>query len=159
MEEEALIFDSDVDAEARNLENKFAEALKLLGGYVKSKIKGKGMEVLRTVMEKAEHSSAPRLTNFNHEEDQKLREQVFATIQEDVRRAFEEAKRLAEEEAEAARIASEERARKQAALNVTVDMLVRMAEVETQKLMDAQVMGPNPDRDIVMTEQVTPEKV
>jgi hypothetical protein len=159
MEEEALIFDSDVDAEARNLENKFAEAHKLLGGFVKSKIKGRGMEVLRTVMEKAEHSSAPRLTNFNHEEDQKLREQVFATIQEDVRRAFEEAKRLAEEEAEAARIASEERARKQAALNVTIDMLVRMAEVETQKLMDAQVMGPNPDRDIVMTEQVTPEQV
>jgi hypothetical protein len=59
MEEEALIFDSDVDAEARNLENKFAEALKLLGGFVKSKIKGRGMEVLRTVMEKAEHSSAP----------------------------------------------------------------------------------------------------
>jgi hypothetical protein len=56
------------------LEGKFAEALKLLRGYVKSKIKGRGMEVVRTIMEKAEHSSALRLTNYNHEEELMLQE-------------------------------------------------------------------------------------
>jgi hypothetical protein len=34
MEEEAFVFPSDVEAEARKLEEKFRESLKLLVGYV-----------------------------------------------------------------------------------------------------------------------------
>ncbi|KAK2396437.1 hypothetical protein QL285_058091 [Trifolium repens] len=41
MEEEAFIFPSDVDAAARDLEDKFVEALRLLGNYVKNKINGR----------------------------------------------------------------------------------------------------------------------
>jgi hypothetical protein len=49
----------------------------------------------------AEHAHATRLTNYNHEEDRLLSEQVFAAIQENVRQTFEEVKRIAAEEAEA----------------------------------------------------------
>jgi hypothetical protein len=72
MEEEAFVFPSDVEAEARELEKKFRESLNLLVGYVNNKFKGRCMAVLRTIMDKAEHSSAPRLTNYNHEEECKL---------------------------------------------------------------------------------------
>jgi hypothetical protein len=114
MKEEAFIFPSDVDAEARDLEEKFRETLSLLGGYVKNKIKGRGMDILNRVVDYAEHSSAPRLTSFNHEEEEErlLHEKVFAAVQEDVRRAFEEAHKIAEEEAKAIRRASEKEARK-----------------------------------------------
>jgi hypothetical protein len=53
MKEEGLIFPSDVEAEARKIEEKFIESLHLLVGYVKDNIKGRGMEVVRTVMDKA----------------------------------------------------------------------------------------------------------
>jgi uncharacterized protein YnzC (UPF0291/DUF896 family) len=102
MEEEELIFPSDVDAEILNLEGKFSESLRLLGDYVKNKIKGRGMDIVTRVVEYAEHASAPRLTNYNHEEERILQEQVLATVQENARKTFEEAKRLAEEEAEIA---------------------------------------------------------
>jgi hypothetical protein len=84
MEEEAIVFPSDVDAKARELEEKFIETLRLLGGYVKNKIKGRGLDIVTRVVKYAEHSSAPRLTNFNHEEERVLQEQVFAAIQENV---------------------------------------------------------------------------
>jgi hypothetical protein len=41
MEEEVLIFPSDVDAEIREMEAKFSESLRLLGEYVKNKIQGR----------------------------------------------------------------------------------------------------------------------
>jgi hypothetical protein len=53
MKEEAFVFPSDVDAEARKIEEKFRESLHLLAGYVKDNIKGKGMGVVRSVMDKA----------------------------------------------------------------------------------------------------------
>jgi hypothetical protein len=114
MEEEAFIFPSDVDAEIRALKPRFSDALEVLSSYLKEKIKGRGVEILSQVMDFAEHAHAPRLTNYNHEEDRLLSEQVFAAIQENVRQAFEEAKRIAAEEAEAKarRIASEEEVRK-----------------------------------------------
>jgi hypothetical protein len=46
MEEEVMVFPSDVDAEIRDLEMKFRESLRVLGGYVKSKIQGKGMSAV-----------------------------------------------------------------------------------------------------------------
>jgi hypothetical protein len=95
MEEEAFIYPSNIDAEIRALKARFGDALEVLGSYLKDKTKGRAMEVLSQVMDFAEHSNAPRLTNYNHEEDRILSEQVFAAIQEDVMQAFEEAKRIA----------------------------------------------------------------
>ncbi|KAK2435924.1 hypothetical protein QL285_020948 [Trifolium repens] len=156
MEEEAIVFPSDVDAKARELEEKFRETLRLLGGYVKNKIKGRGLDIVARVVKYVEHSSAPRLTNFNHEEERVLQEQVFAAIQENVRRAFEEAQRLAVEEAEIARRASEAEFKRQAdqeAMKVAVEMAARIAVVEAQKLAEAQEMGQDQDQDTIMIDQ------
>jgi hypothetical protein len=104
----------------------------------------------------AEHAHAPRLTNYNHEEDRRLSEQVFAAIQENVRQAFEEATRIAVEEAEAKRIASEEEIKRladQEALKVAMEMAVRFAEVELEKINEEQTMVPHQGEDIIMTEQ------
>jgi hypothetical protein len=68
MEEEILVFPSDVDAEIRDLEDKFSESLRLLGNHIKNKIQGRGMDTIRRIMTFANHSQAPRLTFFNHEE-------------------------------------------------------------------------------------------
>jgi ribosomal protein S13 len=160
IEEEAFVFYSDVDVEARILESKFAEAIKLLGGYVKSKIKGIGMEVVRTVMDKAEHTNALRITNFNHEEECKLREEMLAAVSESVRKFVEAAKRLAEEEVEYARLISEaelKKLAKQEALKILVERAVIIAEVETQKLIEAQEMGPQQGEDTIMVDQETIE--
>ena len=98
MKEAALVFPSDVDAEARRIEENFRESLHILTDYVKDNIKGKGMEVVRTVMAKADHSSALRLTNFNHVEECKRREDMRAAVTASVQRCIEAAKRIAEEE-------------------------------------------------------------
>ncbi|KAK2402789.1 hypothetical protein QL285_052278 [Trifolium repens] len=102
MEEEVLIFPSDVDAKIRELENKFSQSLRLLGGYVKRKIQGRGMNALSQIMEAAERSHAPRLTFFNHEEElQQLefqRLEFQAAVNESIRRSLEAAKRLTAEE-------------------------------------------------------------
>ncbi|WJX83009.1 hypothetical protein P8452_65703 [Trifolium repens] len=74
---------------------------------------------------------------------------MLAVVQENVRKAFEEAKRLAEEEAELARRASEaeiKRLADQEAMKILVERAVRIAEVETQKLAEAQEMGPQQER-------------
>jgi hypothetical protein len=156
MEEEAFIFPSDIDAEIRALKARIGDALEVMGSYLKEKTKGRGMEIRSQVMDFAEHAHAPRLTNYNHEEDLLLSEQVFAAIQENVRQAFEEAKRIAAEEAEAKRIASEaeiKRLADQEALKVAMEMAVRFAEVELEKINEEQSMIPHPDTDIIMTEQ------
>ncbi|WJX20248.1 hypothetical protein P8452_09824 [Trifolium repens] len=102
MEEEVLIFPSDVDAKIRELENKFSQSLRLLGDYVKRKIHGRGMNALSQIMEAAERSHAPRLTFFNHEEElQRLefqRLEFQAAVNESIRRSLEAAKRLTAEE-------------------------------------------------------------
>jgi hypothetical protein len=69
---------------------------------------------------------------------------VYATVQENVRKAFEEAKKLVEEEAEIAKRASEaeyKRLADQEAMKVAVEMAARNAVVEAQKLAEAQEMG------------------
>ncbi|WJX94611.1 hypothetical protein P8452_76014 [Trifolium repens] len=80
MEEEAFVFPSDVEAEARKLEEKFRESLKLLVGYVQNKIKGRGMEIVNRVVEYAEYSSAPKITIYNHEEERALQEEMLAVV-------------------------------------------------------------------------------
>jgi hypothetical protein len=56
MEEEVLVFPSDVDAKIRDLKDKFSESLRLLGNSIKNKIQGKGMNAVRQIMTSANHS-------------------------------------------------------------------------------------------------------
>jgi hypothetical protein len=92
MEKETLVFPSDVDAEIRDLEGKFSETLRLLGNHVKDRIKGKGMDAISHIMASANHSHAPRLTFYNHEEEHK-RLELLAAIHESTRMSSEAAER------------------------------------------------------------------
>ncbi|KAK2450187.1 hypothetical protein QL285_009317 [Trifolium repens] len=131
MEEEVLIFPSDIDAKIRELEEKFSQSLRLLGGYVKRRIEGRGMEALSQIMNAAERSHALRLTFFNHEEEcQRLA--FLAAVDESMRRSFDE---------EQARIAAEmerQRLAEQEALNLLVDRAVHIAAIETNKIFENQ---------------------
>ncbi|KAK2363239.1 hypothetical protein QL285_088241 [Trifolium repens] len=160
MEEEVLIFPSDVDAKIGKLEQKFSQSLRLLGGYVKRKIEGRGMEVLSQIMSAADRSHALRLTFFNHEEEcQRLA--FLAAVNESIRRSLEAAIRLNEEEAtyarvvvdaEQARIAAEvecQRLADQEAFKLLVDRAFRIAVVETNKINENQAAA----EDVVMHDQ------
>jgi hypothetical protein len=68
IEEEALVFPSDVDAEVRELTFKFDQTLEILSSDIKRKIQGRGMAVVVEIFSKAENTEVPRLTNYNHEE-------------------------------------------------------------------------------------------
>ncbi|KAK2416552.1 hypothetical protein QL285_038939 [Trifolium repens] len=139
------------------MEAKFSESLRLLGGYVKSKIQGRGMIAVTQIMNAADQSHAPRLTNYNHEEEHKRQELLTTAINESVKIATEAAKMLAEEEAnyvrtvfaaEQARIAAEIELKRRAdeeALKILVERAMRIAEVESQKLAEDQEMGPQQD--------------
>ncbi|KAK2370691.1 hypothetical protein QL285_083716 [Trifolium repens] len=160
MEEEVLIFPSYVDAKIRELEQKFSQSLRLLGGYVKRKIEGRGMEVLSQIMSAADRSHALRLTFFNHEEEcQRLT--FLAAVNESIRRSLEAAIRLNEEEAtyarvvvdaEQARIAAEmecQRLAEQEAFKLIVDRAVHIAVIETNKIIENQAAT----EDVVMHDQ------
>ncbi|KAK2455853.1 hypothetical protein QL285_003269 [Trifolium repens] len=142
MEEEVLIFPSDIDAKIRELEEKFSQSLRLLGGYVKRRIEGRGMEALSQIMNAAERSHALRLTFFNHEEEcQRLA--FLAAVDESMRRSFDE---------EQARIAAEmerQRLAEQEALNLLVDRDVHIAAIETNKIFENQRAA----EDTVMNDQ------
>jgi uncharacterized protein YwqG len=156
MEEEVLIFPLDVDAEIRELEAKFSESLRLLGGYVKNKIQGRGMNALNQIMDVEEQSHALRLTYYNHEEECAYQEEVLAAIRENIEQAIIDAKKHEEEEAEKARVAADAEMKRRAdeeALKVLVERATRIAEIETQKLLEAQTMGPQQGGDTIMTEQ------
>jgi hypothetical protein len=145
MEKETLVFPSDVDAEIRDMESKFSETLRLLGNHVKDWIKGKGMHAISHIMASANHSHAPRLTFYNHEEEQNKLE-LLAAIQESIKISSIAAERLVEEEAryanlvieaEQARIAAEiehKRLADQEALKLFVDRAVHIAAIETNKI-------------------------
>ncbi|KAK2446511.1 hypothetical protein QL285_017311 [Trifolium repens] len=142
MEEEVLIFPSDIDAKIRELEEKFSQSLRLLGGYVKRRIEGRGMEALSQIMNAAERSHALRLTFFNHEEEcQRLA--FLAAVDESMRRSLDE---------EQARIAAEmerQRLAEQEALNLLVDRAVHIAVIETNKIFENQGAA----EDTVMNDQ------
>jgi hypothetical protein len=140
-----LVFPLDVDAEIMELEYKFSESLRLLGGYVKNKIQGRGMNALNQIMAVEELSHAPRLTNFNHEEECAFQEELLVVIRENIEQAIIDAKKQEEEEADQARIATEAELKRlpdEEALKVLVDRAVRIAEVESQKLAENLEMGP-----------------
>ncbi|KAK2352411.1 hypothetical protein QL285_096403 [Trifolium repens] len=100
MDEEVLIFPSDVDAEIREMEYLFGQSLRVLGDHVKSKIKDRGMAAVRVVMSTAERSRAPRLTFYNHEEELERLAALDAELKKLSRSACEAAERLAREEIE-----------------------------------------------------------
>ncbi|KAK2443770.1 hypothetical protein QL285_014846 [Trifolium repens] len=161
MEKEVLVFPLDVDAEIRELEYKFSESLRLLGGYVKNKIQGRGMNALNQIMAVEELSHAPRLTNFNHEEECAFQEELLVVIRENIEQAIIDAKKQEEEEAEQARIAAEAELKRlpdEEALKVLVDRVVRIAEVESQKLAENLEMGPQQGEDTIMHDQDLDEK-
>ncbi|KAK2403237.1 hypothetical protein QL285_052693 [Trifolium repens] len=142
MEEEVLIFPSDIDAKIRELEEKFSQSLRLLGGYVKRRIEGRGMEALSQIMNAAERSHALRLTFFNHEEEcQRLA--FLAAVNESMKRSLDE---------EQAKIAAEmerQRLAKQEAFKLLVDRAVHIAVIETNKILENQGAA----EDIVMNDQ------
>ncbi|KAK2443219.1 hypothetical protein QL285_014342 [Trifolium repens] len=147
MDEETLIFPSDVDAEIREMEHLFSQSLRALGDHVKSKIEGKGMAAVSVIMDTAERSHAPRLTFYNHEEELARLAALDAEIKKLARSAFETAKKLIREEAEyeraidQARIATEiehKRLADQEALKMLVERARPIAEVETNKIKENQ---------------------
>jgi hypothetical protein len=64
MEKYALIFPSDIAAEADALKARVCDAIDSLSVHVQEKTKGKGMHVLRNLMDIAAKGNPPRLTNF-----------------------------------------------------------------------------------------------
>ncbi|KAK2423368.1 hypothetical protein QL285_033824 [Trifolium repens] len=164
MDEETLIFPSDVDAEIREMESIFSQSLRTLGDHVKSKIKGKGMTAVNMIMEEAERSHAPRLTFYNHEEECARLAALDAEIKQLARSACETAEKLISEEgayelateqawiaAEQARAAEAEHKRlaEQEALNLLVDRAVHIATIETNKLNKNQAA----EQDVAMLDQ------
>ncbi|KAK2418626.1 hypothetical protein QL285_040803 [Trifolium repens] len=122
-EEEALIFPSDLDADVKELEYLFGQSLRILSTYLKDKTKGRGANTARELFEIAERSCAPRLTLYNHVEEQAR----IAAEAEEKRQAEIEYKRLAEQEA----------------LKVMVSMGTHIATVETNKILADQVIAEN----------------
>ncbi|KAK2409072.1 hypothetical protein QL285_044528 [Trifolium repens] len=106
-------------------------------------------------MDKADHSSALRITNFNHEKECKFKEDMIAAVSESVRRSVEAAKRLDEEESAYVSLVEAEFKKRveEEALKVFVERATRIDEVETQKLLEAQTMGPQQGEDTIMSEQ------
>ncbi|KAK2416178.1 hypothetical protein QL285_038597 [Trifolium repens] len=100
MDEEVLVFPSDVDSEIREMEYLFSQSLRIMGNHLKSKIQGRGMAVVRDLMNIAERSRALRLTFYNHEEELERLAALNAEFKKLSRNACEAADRLAREEAD-----------------------------------------------------------
>ncbi|KAK2423232.1 hypothetical protein QL285_033697 [Trifolium repens] len=147
MDEETMIFPSDVDAAIREMEYLFSQSLRTLGDHVKSKIKGKRMTAVSMIMDTADRSHAPRLTFYNHEEELARLAALDAEIKKLARSACETAEKLIREEAEyeratdQARIAAEiehKRLADQEALKMLVERAKHIAKVETNKIKENQ---------------------
>ncbi|KAK2397023.1 hypothetical protein QL285_058647 [Trifolium repens] len=99
IDEEVLVFPSDVDAEIRQMEYLFSQSLRILGNHLKSKIQGRGMTAVRDLFDIAERSRAPRLTFYNHEKELERLATLDAEFKKLSRNACEAVARLAREEA------------------------------------------------------------
>ncbi|KAK2374568.1 hypothetical protein QL285_075521 [Trifolium repens] len=99
IDEEVLVFPSDVDAEIREMEYLFSQSLRILGNHLKSKIQGRGMTVVTDLFDIAERSRAPRLTFYNHEKELERLATLDAEFKKLSRNACEAAARLDREEA------------------------------------------------------------
>jgi hypothetical protein len=99
MDEEVLVFPSDIDAEIREMEYLFSQSLRILGNHLKSKIQDRGMTAVKELMSITERSCAPRLTFYNHEEELQRLKPLAAEYKRLSGFACEAADRLAREEA------------------------------------------------------------
>ncbi|KAK2368261.1 hypothetical protein QL285_081468 [Trifolium repens] len=157
MEEEVLVFPSDVDAEVREMEYLFSQSLKILSTHLKNKVQGRGMTTVRRLFDIMESSRAPRLTFYNH-----VDEQIRLSINASLRTASASAQMMALQEAsylqsvedEQARIAAEtekkrqdeieyKRLADQEALRMLVSMGTHIATIETNKILSDQEMAEN----------------
>ncbi|MCH94930.1 hypothetical protein A2U01_0015901, partial [Trifolium medium] len=117
MEDDLLVFPSDVSAEVEAIKAKFGDAIESYGKMIQKKIEGKGMEVVRTIMKSVEEADTKLLTmkpHFEPEEQFVLRafeKELAAGIQ-----LFEEEMKAEDEkklEKEQKRIEAEEAAKRQ----------------------------------------------
>ncbi|KAK2427634.1 hypothetical protein QL285_026201 [Trifolium repens] len=155
MEEEVLIFPSDFDAEVREMEYLFSQSLKILNTHLKSKVQGRGMATVRSLFDIVDQSRAPRLTFYNHVEEQ-TRLSIIASL----RTASASAQIMALQEADYLQTVADEQARKaaeaekkrldeieykrladQEALRALVDMGTHIATIETNKILSDQVVA------------------
>ncbi|KAK2407592.1 hypothetical protein QL285_043196 [Trifolium repens] len=134
MDEEALVFPSDFDAEVIEMEYLFSQSLKILSTHLKNKTQGRGMNTVRELFEIAERSRAPRITFFNHEAEQAR----IAAEAEQKRQAEIEHKRLADQEA----------------LKLLVSRGTHIATIETNKILADQVVAEH----IALTELIQYEQ-
>ncbi|KAK2428479.1 hypothetical protein QL285_026999 [Trifolium repens] len=152
MEEETLIFPSDVDAEVRELEYLFRQSLRVLSTHLKRKVQGKGMAAVRSLFPIMEQSSAPRLTFYNHVEEQ-TRLSALASLKTASAStqimAFQEAAYLQSVADEQGRIAAEaekkrleeieyKRLADQEAFKTLITMGTHIATTETTKILADQ---------------------
>ncbi|KAK2396045.1 hypothetical protein QL285_057719 [Trifolium repens] len=157
MEEEVLVFPSDIDAEVREMKYLFSQSLKILSTHLKNKVQGRGMATVRSLFDIVERSRAPRLTFYNH-----VDEQTRLSINASLRTASASAQMMALQEAEylktvedeQARIAAKAEKKRQAeieykrladqeALRVLVNMGTHIATIETKKILADQVVAEN----------------
>ncbi|KAK2422860.1 hypothetical protein QL285_033358 [Trifolium repens] len=155
MEEEVLVFPSDFDAEVREMKHLFSQSLKILSTHLKNKVHGRGMATVRSLFDIVEQSRAPRLTFYNHVEEQ-TRLSIIASLRtasaSAQMMALQEAAYLQTVEDEQARIAAEaekkrqdeieyKRLADQEALRVLVSMGTHIATIETNKILSDQVVA------------------
>jgi hypothetical protein len=154
------------------MEYLFSQSLKILSTHLKSKTQGRGMDTVRSLFDIAETSRAPRLTFYNHIEEQE-RLSLLTAVEESLRTAsisaqfliLEEAEYLKSVKAEQARIAAEaeqkrlaeiehKRLADQEALNVLVNMGVHIASIETNKILADQAVA----EEIALFDLIHPEQ-
>ncbi|KAK2404844.1 hypothetical protein QL285_054149 [Trifolium repens] len=155
MDEEVLVFPSDFDAEVREMEYLFSQSLRILSTHLKHKVQGRGMATVRSLFDIVEQSRAPRLTFYNHIEEQ-TRLSVLASLRTASANAqimaLQEADYLQTVEDEQARIAAEAEKRRQdeieykrradqEALRTLVNMGTHIATVETNKILADQAVA------------------
>jgi hypothetical protein len=146
LDEEQLIFPSDIDAEILDLERKFSMSLKMLGGYIKEKIKGRASSVISQVFEAADHSCLLRITNYNHQEELLKQQQLLMDVQESLRTASQAVSMLILEEQLYEQAAEAEQAR----LAAEAEQARIAAAAGSQKLVQQQDVGTS--EDIVMVD-------
>ncbi|WJX56355.1 hypothetical protein P8452_42019 [Trifolium repens] len=152
MEEEVLIFPSDFDAEVREMEYLFSQSLRVLSTHLKRKVQGKGMVAVRSLFAVMEQSCAPRLTFYNHVEEQTrlsalaslrtasasaqimaLQEAAYLqTVADEQARIAAEVEKKRQEEIEYKRLADQE------ALRTLITMGTHIATIETEKILADQ---------------------
>jgi hypothetical protein len=131
MDEEVLVFPSDIDAEIKEMEYLFGQSLRILGTHLKSKIQGKGMTTVRSLFDIVERSRAPRLTFYNHIEEQN-RLDLLAAIEDSLRTSSAGAEFLVLEEVVYTKLVEET---EQARIAAEIE-LKRLADEEALKMSE-----------------------